>query len=192
LEELGYVAGRDFEFVSRFANFQVDRLPNVAAEIVALEPAVIVASAVDTALAAKKTTSTIPIVSGTLADAEHLGLVASYARPSGSVTGITPYVAGLPAKQIELAREVVANAAKVGILGNLSETKAPPQRQELEDAAKALGVAVFTSDVRSPEDVARTIGVLVNERVEVVIVLQTTMMLIQRQAIAAFMEVNLS
>jgi putative tryptophan/tyrosine transport system substrate-binding protein len=106
------------------------------------------------------------------------------------VTGITPYVAGLPAKQIELAREVVAYAAKVGILGNLSETKAPPQRQELEDAAKALGVAVFTSDVRSPEDVARAIGVLVNERVEVVIVLQTTMMLIQRQAIAAFMEVN--
>jgi len=63
---------------------------------------------------------------------------------------------------MRLAREVVAYAAKVGILGNLSETKAPPQRQELEDAAKALGVAVFTSDVRSPEDVARAIGVLVN------------------------------
>ena len=110
-------SSRDFEIVGRYADFQQDRLPNLADELVRLKPAVIVASAVDTAVIARKATSTVPIVSAALADAEHLGLVASYARPGGNVTGITPYVAGLPAKQIELAREVIPGAQKLGSSG---------------------------------------------------------------------------
>ena len=132
LEELGYADGRHIDIVVRMAENRAERLPDLAQEIVALKPAVIVAGAVDSALVAKKTTSTIPIVSAALADADHLGLIASFSRPGGNVTGITPYIAGLPAKQIELARELVPGANKIGLLGNMNDPKAPPQRDELK------------------------------------------------------------
>jgi putative tryptophan/tyrosine transport system substrate-binding protein len=187
LGELGYVDGWNIDIGGRFANNQTDRLPAFAEEVVGLKPAIIVAGAVDTAVAAKKATSTIPIVSGALADAVHLGLVASYARPGGNVTGITPYIDGLPAKQMEFAREIVPGARKVGLLGNLNDPKAVPQRRELEEAGRTLEVEVIAPEVRSPEDLDDAIQKLVSDRAEVVIVLQTTMMLGQRKTIAGLM-----
>lgn len=145
----------------------------------------IVAVAVNTAVGVKNLTSTIPIVSSFLADAVHLGLVASFARPGGNVTGITPYVDGLPAKQLELARDVVPGAARVGILGNMNDPKAPPQRREIEDAARPLEVSVVAPEIRSPEDLPGAMTTLAGERVDVVIVLQTTMLLSERRQIAA-------
>ena len=187
LVELGYVDGRDIDIVGRFANNQMDRLPAVAEEVIGLKPAIIVAGAVDTSVAAKEATSTIPIVSGALADAVHLGLVASYAHPGGNVTGITPYIEGLPAKQMEFAREIVPGAHKVGLLGNLNDPKAVPQREELAEAGRTLEVEVIVPEVRSPEDLAVAIETLASDPVQVVIVLQTTMMLGQRKKIAELM-----
>lgn len=187
LAELGYTDGRDLEILVRMAENRAERLPSLAQEIVALQPTVIVAGAVDSALVAKKATSTIPIVSGALADADHLGLIASYSRPGGNVTGITPYIDGLPAKQIELARELVPTAAKIGLLGNMNDPKAPPQRDELKKAAHALGLAVVIPEVRGAEEVGGAIQVLANERVDLAIVLQTTMMLSLRRDIAPMM-----
>jgi hypothetical protein len=69
------------------------------------------------------------------------------------VTGITPYVEGLPAKQMELAREVVPRAARIGVLANVSDPKAPPQLQELEAAGRDLGVTVVVADAPTPDDV---------------------------------------
>jgi putative ABC transport system substrate-binding protein len=106
MRELGYVEGRDFDMTYGAANSHGDRLPQVAAEMVQLAPDVIVAGAVLEAVAATKATTTIPIVVGALADPVELGLIKSYARPGGNVTGIMPYVAGLPTKQLELAREL--------------------------------------------------------------------------------------
>jgi putative ABC transport system substrate-binding protein len=87
-----------------------DRLPALAEEIVRLKPDVILAAAVSAAVPARKVTSAIPIVCPALADAVHLGLIVSEARPGGNVTGIEPYVAGLPAKQMELVREIAPGA----------------------------------------------------------------------------------
>ena len=75
-----------------------------------MKPDVILAGGLDTVVALRNATQTIPIVSPTLADAVHIGLIASEARPGGNVTGIEPYVAGLPAKEMELAREIVPGA----------------------------------------------------------------------------------
>jgi putative ABC transport system substrate-binding protein len=110
LGELGYVDGHNIDVVGRYGNNQTDRLPAGAKEVVDLKPAVIVAGAADTAVAVKQLASTIPIVSGALADAVHLGLAASYAHPGGNVTGIPPHIDGLPAKQMEFAREIVGRA----------------------------------------------------------------------------------
>ena len=136
------------------------------------------------AVAAKKVTSTIPIVTAALADAVHLGLIASDARPEGNVTGIAPYVRGLPAKQMELAREVVTGAAKVGVLTNLDDPKAPAQWKELEAAGQELGVNVVATEARTPDDLDAAFRTLGRQGVEVVIVLQTSMLVTERRTIA--------
>src|SRR5262245_62926403 len=184
LEELGYTDGRDLEILVRMAENRAERLPGLAQEIVALQPTVIVAGAVDSALVAKKATSTIPIVSGALADADHLGLITSYSRPGGNVTGITPYIDGLPAKQIELARELVPAATRIGVLGNMNDPKAPPQRDELQEAARKLGLNVVIRDLISADTLPEAIDVLGGERIDVLVVLQTSMLLSLRKQIA--------
>ena len=99
MRDFGYIEGDTFDFVPLFADGYIERLPALAQELVQLHPSVILAPASGPAVAAKRATATIPIVSPALADAVHLGLVASVSRPGGNVTGITPYVEGLPAKQ---------------------------------------------------------------------------------------------
>jgi len=86
------------------------------------------------AVAAKKATATIPIVVPVLADPVGLGFVESEARPGGNVTGIAPYVKGLPAKQLELAREILPQARRIGLLHDENDPKAHPQRREIEAA----------------------------------------------------------
>jgi putative ABC transport system substrate-binding protein len=182
MRDFGYTQGNNFDFVPRFADGYIERLPTLAQELVQLRPSVIVAPASGPAVAAKNATATIPIVSPALADAVHLGLVASVSRPGGNVTGITPYVDGLPAKQMELAREVVPGAVRIGVLANLGDPKAPPQLQELEAAGRKLGVTVIVADAHSPDSAYRTLAA---NHIDVMVVLQTSMLLSERKRIAA-------
>lgn len=177
MRDIGYVDGRDFSFIARYAEGFGDRLPALAEEIIALKPAGIVAAAVNAAVPLRAATSVIPIVCPALADAVHLGLIASEARPGGNVTGIEPYVAGLPAKQMEIAREITPGAQHVGLITNLRDPKAPPQRQELTVAAKALDLTVTEADMNGPLEVGLAIETLANAKVDVVIVLQTGLLL---------------
>ena len=184
MRELGYVDGRDFDMVSRYAEGFADRLPALAEEIVGLKPDVIMAAAVNAAVPAHTATSVIPIVCPALADAVHLGLVASEARPGGNVTGIEPYVAGLPAKQMEFAREIVPGATRIGLLTNLQDQKARPQQQELVSPAKALELTVVEADANNPNEIKGAVEALANSRADVVIVLQTGLLLALGQQIA--------
>jgi putative ABC transport system substrate-binding protein len=184
MREHGYDEGRNFDIVYRFADGYIERLPALAEELVLSLPNVILAPASGPAVAAKKLTPTIPIVTAALADGVHLGLIASEARPGGNVTGIAPYVAGLPAKQIELAREIVAGARIIGILTNLDDPKAPEQWKELEAAGRELGVNIVAADAHTPEDLDTAFQKLASPRVDVIVVLQTSMLLNERQRIA--------
>jgi len=186
MRDLGYVDGRDFDIVARYAEGIQDRLPALAEEIVGLKPDVIVAAAVNAAVPARAATSVIPIVCPALADAIHLGLIASEARPGGNVTGIEPYVAGLPAKQMEFAREISPGATRIGLLTNLHDPKAPPQRQELVAAAKSMELTVAEADVNSPDEIERATEALASAKVDVVIVLQTGLLLSLGRQIAEF------
>ena len=185
MQNLGYVEGRDFQITYRSSDGYQDRLPALAEELVRLNPDVIVAAGLDSVVAVKNVTQTIPIVSATLADAVHLGLISSEARPTGNVTGLEPYVAGLPAKQMEFAREVVPGASKIGLLTNLSDPKAPPQAQELLAAGRSLEVEVTSSDANRPEEIESALEVLANRHLDVVIVLQTSMLYGNSRQIAA-------
>jgi putative ABC transport system substrate-binding protein len=184
LTELGYVEGRNFDIVYRFTEGYQERLSPLTEELVRLKPDVILATAAIAAVAAKKVTSTIPIVTPALADAVHLGLIASEARPGGNVTGIEPYVAGLPAKQIEFAREIVPGASKVGLLINLMDPKAPAQAQELEAAARTAEIKIVAADANKPEELDAAVRRLSDEHVDIAIVLQTSMLLAYAPQIA--------
>ena len=185
LQDLGYVLDRDLNIQARNANGDWDRWPAIVEEIVQLKPDVIYAFATVDAVAARKATSTIPIVCAALADAVRLGLIASEARPGGNVTGIMPYVAGLPAKQIELAREIVPGASRVGLLTNLRDPKAPAQVPDLEAAAQAAGLKIVAADVDRPDDIEVALRELANKRADVVIVLATNLFVTYTPVIAA-------
>jgi putative tryptophan/tyrosine transport system substrate-binding protein len=184
MRELGYAEGRNFQMLYRFTDGYQERVPALTEEVVRSKPDVILAASVIYAVAAKKASSTIPIVSPALADAVHLGLIASEARPEGNVTGIQPYVAGLPAKQLEFAREIVRSASKVGLLTNSKDPKAPAQAQELEALARAAKIKIVSADANQPDDLGGALRILSDERVDVVIVLQTSMLLAYGRQIA--------
>jgi putative tryptophan/tyrosine transport system substrate-binding protein len=185
LREVGLLEGRDFQIAYRSSGGYEDRLPALAEELVGLNPDILVAAGLAEAVALSKVTHTIPIVSPTLADAVHLGLIASEGRPGGNITGIEPYVAGLPAKQMELAREIVPGANKVGLLTNLSDPKAAPQAPELEAAVRGLEINITSSDANRPEEIESALQVLASQRVDVVIVLQSSMLFTNSRQIAA-------
>jgi putative ABC transport system substrate-binding protein len=176
MRELGDLEGREFEILHRGGGGNPSTLPNVAAEVVALNPDLIVPSSTITAVPVKKATSTIPIVVPVLADPVELGLVESEARPGGNLTGIAPYVKGLPAKQVELAREIVPGATRIGLVADVTDPKAYMQRPEIEAAGQALNVEIIPAEVHTREDIAAAYERLATERVQAVIVEQSTML----------------
>jgi putative tryptophan/tyrosine transport system substrate-binding protein len=185
MRELGYVEGGNFDMVYRFSDGYQDRMTVLADELVRLKPDVIVATGTVNAVAARRATSTIPIVSPALGGAVHLGLVASEARPGGNVTGIEPYVEGLPAKQMQFALDIVPGLRRVGLLTDLSDPKAPPQFEELKDASRALKIDIVPADASRPDEIEEALRSLASQLVDVVIVLQTSMLLSEAQQIAA-------
>jgi len=150
MHEFGYTEGRDFDMVYRFAAGDYDRMPRLAAELAALNPNVFIAPATAQAVVVKKVVATtIPIVVPVLADPVGLGLVASEARPGGNLTGIAPYVKGLPAKQIELAKEIVPGATRIGLLDDPTDPKAYQQRREIEAKGRELKVRIVVAIQRA-------------------------------------------
>nr|WP_213290801.1 ABC transporter substrate binding protein [Bradyrhizobium sp. sGM-13] len=153
LRELGYIEGRDFDIMFRLAA-STEKLPEVAREVIQLSPNVIFAAASANALAAKQATSTIPIVVAALANLTALGLSETdLRRPTGNLTGIMPYVRGLPAKQLEIAREIVPGAQKVGIVNDTTDIKAAPQWDEINATAATLEIKIVGGDTQRTEDV---------------------------------------
>ena len=183
MRELGYVEGRDFDIVRRVVE-STGELPGAAKDLVQLNPDVILAGASAMGLAAKMATTTIPIVVAALGNPVALGLIESEARPGGNLTGIMPYVKGLPAKQLELAREIVPGALQIGIVNNSFDVKARGQWDEIEAVAPKLDIKIASADVWKPEDIESAFKKFQAEHVEVVVVLQSNLLVLERVGIA--------
>jgi putative ABC transport system substrate-binding protein len=155
LTETGYVEGQNVAIEARWAEGQYDRLPVLAADLVRRQVTVLAATTTPAALAAKRATSTIPIVFTLGADPIAIGLVDSLSRPSGNVTGVNNYLSDLGAKRLELLRELVPSAAVIGVLVNPNFPDAESQTKDVKEAARKLGQQVEIVNANSESDFDR-------------------------------------
>jgi putative tryptophan/tyrosine transport system substrate-binding protein len=152
LHELGWTDGRTVAIEYRWTEGRNERAAEIAAEFVRLKVDVIVTYSSPPTLAAKQTTSAIPIVFAAAGDPVRAGLVASLARPGGNVTGLSLLATDLAGKRIELLREVVPGLRRLAILGNVSNPYVGLEIGEVQ-AARMLGLDVVTSEIRKAEDI---------------------------------------
>jgi ABC-type uncharacterized transport system substrate-binding protein len=128
-------------------------MADIATEFVRLKVAVIVTGGTAPVAAAKQATSVIPIVFGTAGDPVRLGLVASLARPGGNVTGLSNQSADLPGKRLELLRDVVPGLRRVAVMANVGSPIGALEMDEVQAAARTLGLEVVPLEIRRPEDI---------------------------------------
>jgi ABC-type uncharacterized transport system substrate-binding protein len=153
LREVGYVEGRNVTIDYLSADLQFDRFPALAAQCVERKPDLIVTQTTPGALAARKATTTIPIIAGPIGDPVATGVVASLARPGGNVTAVSLSGPGVSARRLELLKEAMPKLTRASLLANLGDPIAGPQVKEMEQAARARGVELHVRDVRAAQDI---------------------------------------
>jgi len=182
LRDLGYVEGRNIRIEWRISDGKYERLPELALELVRLGVDVIVVPADQNAAAAKRATSTIPIVMTGSSDPVGSGLVASLARPGGNITGLSILAPEMAAKQVALLKELVPRASLLAVLWNPTN----PGRASLEEAkgaARSLGVQLELVEARSPDAINGAFAAMTSARAGAVLVLWDGMFLIHQRRI---------
>ena len=179
LHELGYTEGQNLTIERQYANGSSDQLRELAAELVRRKPDIIVAFSTTAASPAKQATGTIPIVAIAMADPVADELVASLARPGGNVTGTTFLGPELVSKRLQLLREVVPGLSHVAALWHpnaYSERTMQGLRNEIEVAARTLGLQLQLVPARSPDDFVSAFTAMAREHTEAVIVMPSPML----------------
>ena len=152
LRELGYIEGKNLVIEERYGDTRIERVPELAAELVRLKVDVIVTGGSQATGPASKATSTIPIVMAQDNDPLGSGFVASLARPGGNITGMANLNSELSGKQLEVLKEAFPKLARVAILSDLSEPSSAPPVKETGLAAKALAVQPYYLNIRTVQD----------------------------------------
>jgi len=170
LRDLGYVEGRNIRFEFRSAEGHLDRLPELAAELVRLKVNVIVTWFTPTALAARQATHEIPIVMAETGDPIGTGLVASLPRPGGNVTGMASVAAELSGKCVQLIRDMLPSARSVTALANATDPFSKPFLEQIKLGGEATGTTVNAIEVRSSEEFEHAFVGMEQDRPDAVIV----------------------
>jgi putative ABC transport system substrate-binding protein len=170
LRELGYIEGQNITIEIRHHEGKVERLPELAAELVRLNCDVIVTNGTDAALTAKNAIKTIPVVMGFSADAVTLGIVASLARPGGNITGLTDVGVEIAGKRLELLKETVPKLSRVAYLQSTSDALANAESKEVEPVARFLRIGIQSLEVKGPNDFERAFQAAINKRAEALMV----------------------
>jgi putative ABC transport system substrate-binding protein len=193
LRDLGYVEGRNVVIEYRYAEGKPERLPVLAAELVALKVDVIVTVSNTTALAAKQATRTVPIVFTAVADPVAAGIVTSLARPGGNVTGLASLGSELVGKRLELLKQAVPGLSRVTILwlpGALGERTDNDMRTGADVAARALGVRLQFVEARVPADFDRAFSDMTSARADALTILPSNMFLREHRRLVALAAEN--
>ena len=171
LREFGYAEGQNFVLEFRSADGNVDRLPELAAELVRLPVDLIVATFTPCALAAKQATTTIPIVMAAVADPIGAGLVQSLARPGGNITGFSNMAAETAGKSVELLRDMLPSLRRVAVLANPLDPFTRPFLEQVHLAGRIASIEIApVAMARAPEEVDAAFATMAQERAEAVVV----------------------
>jgi ABC-type uncharacterized transport system substrate-binding protein len=181
LKEAGYVDGQNVAVEFRFGEGQFDRFPALAAELVRLQVAVLMATSTAGALAAKQTTSTIPIVFSVGDDPVKSGLVNSLHRPSGNMTGVYQFASGLEAKRLSLLHDLVPHVTIIAALVHPSFSGAETQVRDLQEAAPRLGVQLVILTANTDSDFPTAFATLAQQRAGALLVCATPFFNSRRQ-----------
>jgi putative ABC transport system substrate-binding protein len=182
----GYTEGKNIVIDERFAESEVSRLPALAAELVELKVDVIVTSGGAAAQAAKKATSTIPIVLLGAGDPVGTGLVASMARPGGNLTGVTEFSTDLSGKRLQLLKDAVPRISRVAVLYNSSDPAMTLRYQALEQAAPILGVTIQPLGVREPAEFESAFSAVTSNPPDAIVMVTDALTMLNRKLAITF------
>jgi len=187
LAEGDYVEGRNLSIEFRWARGRYDLLPTMAAELVSRRVAVLItAGGEPSALAAKRATSTIPIVFGIGGDPVALGLVESFSRPGGNATGVTLLTNLMEPKRLGLLRELVPGVPLIGVLLNPKFAPASRQLQQVEEAARNIDQRILVANASTDEELETAFAALTSERVGALLVTADPYFDTRRERIVGF------
>ena len=184
MRQLGYVEGSNIRFVYRFADGFLDRLPGLAAELVQLNPRIIVSAPMPANLALRNATTTIPIVMADGADPVSFGLVQSLSHPGGNVTGLTNFAEDLAAKQLDMMRELLPRLARVAVLINVENPLHAPQWHQTQAAAARAAIALIPFEIHSPDQLQPAFAAFTQAKAEALLIPPDTTFNTHRRRIA--------
>ena len=186
LRELGWLEGQHLVIEYRWAEGRLEQLPALAGDLVRLSVDLIVAARTAASQAAQKATTTIPIVSIASSDPVVTGLVASLAHPGGNLTGPAFQARDLGGKRLELLKDAVPQAARVAVLWNAAFPGKAFEWQATQAAAQALGVTLYSVEVRGPDDFDGAMATIARERPDALIVFSDALILTHQRRIVDF------
>jgi putative ABC transport system substrate-binding protein len=184
MRQIGYVEGKHFAVEWRFADGKVERLPELAAELVVLKVDVIVTSSTPATSAAQKATTTIPIIMGPVGDPVGSGFIKSLARPEGNITGLTNVLVELSAKHLEMLHAMVPKLARVSVMGNPDNASNFETLKSVEAAARRSGVKISFVAVRTAQDIEAAFPTMARGNTTALIIAQDGLFIQQRRQIA--------
>ena len=186
LRQLGYTDGKNITIAYRFADGRAERLPTLALELINLPVDAIVVTSSQAARAAKQATTTIPIVMVSVGDPVGTGLVASLAKPGGNITGLSASHGDIAAKWLDLLREVVPRASRIGFLEDPTTPMAQIFFREILGAAQIHRVSVQVFNVANPDEVEPQLRAMTRASVQAVVVGPSAIPRTRQKEIVAF------
>ena len=186
LQELGYVDGRTIAIETRYAEGRTERLPQLAAELVALKVDVIVTAGSAAINAAGHATTTIPIVFAGAGDPVAAGHVASLARPGGNITGLSVLATDLSPKRLQLLKELQPSSRRLAVLFNPADAGMMRRVTEVQGAARPLGMTVAAIEVRAPADFDAAFATMTKDRPDALLTVVDAFTLQHRKRIVDF------
>lgn len=184
LRERAWIEGQNLVIEERWMRGDARRAAELAADLVSLNPDVIVASASTQVEALRRVTRTIPIIFVVHADPVGAGHVASLARPGGNITGLSQLMTDVSAKMFQLLHEAVPRATRIGVLWNPTTPSHPPTLRALESAMQQLGLRPVLIEARYAEDLAAAFATMTRERVEALLVVSSPLTFDERNRVA--------
>jgi putative ABC transport system substrate-binding protein len=183
LQAAGWVEGRNLTLEVRYPGDQYARLPELAAELVRLKVDVLASLGTPATLAAKRATTTIPIVMESLSDVVSIGLVPNLARPGGNLTGVSGFAPELSGKRLELIREIFPRADRIAVLANRANPVTVPILRATESAAQQTRMKLRVLDVRQPAELGAAFETMRREHTDALLLVADPLLFSERPLI---------